>query len=170
MPSSRNSANGRALENPPRSSNILLNATRFLAVMATALALGAALAHLYELPNKIGLSADDYLTVQQNYRGWHFLGVAVIASLVLSAVLAWLEWKHPARGVLALFAALCIAVNLIVFFSFTFPANKATENWTTLPENWESLRQQWEYAHAVGAGLYLLALASLTLALIVDRR
>lgn len=170
MPSSRNSANGKALEKPPRSSNVLLNPTRFLAIMVTALALGAALAHLYELPNKIGSSADDYLTVQQNYRGWQYLGAAVIASLLLSALLAWLEWKHPARGVLALIAALCIAVELIVFFTFTFPANAATENWTMLPENWERLRRQWEYAHAVGAGLYLLALASLTLSLIVDRR
>lgn len=170
MPSSKNSANARALENPRPNRSVVLNLTRFLAIMVTALALGAALAHLYELPNKIGLSADDYVTVQQNYRGWHYLGIAVIASLVLSALLAWFEWKHPARGVLALIAALCIAVNLILFFSFTFPANRATENWTTLPENWESLRQQWEYAHAAGAGLYLLALASLTLALIVDRR
>jgi hypothetical protein len=37
----------------------------FLAIMLTAIAMGAALAHLFELPNKINLGAADYLTVQR---------------------------------------------------------------------------------------------------------
>lgn len=170
MPSSRNSENARALTSRPQSNEVLLSTVRFCAVMITAIALSAGFAHLYELPNKIHLPADDYLTVQQNYRGWQYLGFAVIGALLFSIVLAYLEWKHPARSVLALFAGLCIGVSLIVFFTFTFPANKATENWTTLPEHWEDLRRHWEYSHAVGAGLYFLALASLTLSLIVDRK
>jgi hypothetical protein len=32
----------------------------FIAMLATALALGPALAHAFELPNKIGLGRDDY--------------------------------------------------------------------------------------------------------------
>ena len=39
----------------------------FLAIMLTAIAMGAGLAHLFELPNKISISAADYLTVQRNY-------------------------------------------------------------------------------------------------------
>lgn len=42
----------------------------FIAVFFVALALGPALAHLLELPNKINLGREDYLTVQQIYRGW----------------------------------------------------------------------------------------------------
>jgi hypothetical protein len=38
----------------------------FLAIMLTAIAMGAALAHLFELPNKIDIGAADYLTVQRN--------------------------------------------------------------------------------------------------------
>ena len=34
----------------------------FLAIMLTAIAMGAALAHLFELPNKINLGAAHYLT------------------------------------------------------------------------------------------------------------
>jgi hypothetical protein len=34
-----------------------------LALMSTALALGGALAHMLELPNKISLSRDQYFTV-----------------------------------------------------------------------------------------------------------
>jgi len=33
------------------------------------------MAHLLELPKKIKLSAEDYLIVQQIYRGWSLLGV-----------------------------------------------------------------------------------------------
>ena len=41
----------------------------FLSLLFTALALAGGFAHLFELLNKIELSAQDYLTVQQIYRG-----------------------------------------------------------------------------------------------------
>jgi hypothetical protein len=71
---------------------------------------------------------------------------------------------------LTLAATLCIALSLAVFFLFTFPANKATQNWTVLPQQWQALRQQWEYSHATGAILNFVALASLTLSIIFSRR
>ena len=46
----------------------------FLAIMLTAIAMGAALAHLFELPNKIDIGAADYLIVQRNYDNWAVLG------------------------------------------------------------------------------------------------
>jgi len=67
---------------------------------------------------------------------------------------------------LTLTATLSIALSLLVFFVLTYPTNQATDNWTNLPENWEELRRQWEYSHAVGAGLYFIALTALTLSLI----
>lgn len=51
----------------------------FLAIMLTAIAMGAALAHLFELPNKIDLGAADYLTVQRNYDNWWIVGLSVSA-------------------------------------------------------------------------------------------
>ena len=50
----------------------------FFALMVTALALGPALAHLLELPNKIALPRDAYFTVQQIYAGWSLLGVVLL--------------------------------------------------------------------------------------------
>jgi hypothetical protein len=44
-----------------------LTTTRFLSLLFVALALGPSLAHLLELPNKISLSAHNYLIVQQIY-------------------------------------------------------------------------------------------------------
>ena len=51
---------------------------RVLSVLFAALALVFTGAHLLELPHKIGMSAADYLTVQQIYRGWQFAGIVVI--------------------------------------------------------------------------------------------
>jgi hypothetical protein len=42
-----------------------LNTVRFISLLSTALALSVALAHLLELPNKMKLSREDYLTVQR---------------------------------------------------------------------------------------------------------
>jgi hypothetical protein len=147
-----------------------LDMLRVASVMLTAIAMAGAFAHLLELPNKIGLPREDYLRVQQIYRGWALLGIAVTGALVSTAALA-IQIRHTsAEFYLTVAAALCIALSLIVFLVFTFPANRQTANWTVLPENWQELRRRWEYSHAAGAGLYFLALTLLTLSLLVGRQ
>lgn len=58
----------------------------------------------------------------------------------------------------------------VVFWTFTFPANQATENWTQLPENWEALRTQWEYSHAASAALNLAALVAVFVSVLARDR
>ena len=147
----------------------MIKLLQLIAILLTAISMAAAWAHLLELPNKIGLSRDDYLTVQQIYRGWAFLGIPIFAALLVSAALALLQRAKRAPFYLTIAATLCIALSLIVFFTFTFPANQATQNWTTMPQEWEGLRRQWEYSHATGAILYFASLALLTLSVIFDR-
>lgn len=138
--------------------------------MATALALGPALAHLLELPNKIGLPKDAYFTVQQIYRGWNLLGVVLMLQL-LSIVAVILMARGDRRlRLLATIALLCLAGARGLFWAFTFPANTATVNWTTQPDNWETLRQHWEYSHAAGALLQLTGMACLVLGSLGDNR
>lgn len=148
----------------------MTKALELLAILFTAIAMAGGLAHLLELPNKIGLSREEYLIVQQIYRGWAFLGIAVVGALVISGILAILRFGEGLPFYFALAATVCIALSLVVFFSYTAPANSATQNWTVLPDGWESLRTQWEYSHAAGAVLYFIALASLTLSVIVGQR
>lgn len=143
------------------------NTIRFLSLLFAALALAPALAHLLELPNKIGLSAEDYLTVQQIYRGWALLGIVVFGALLSTLLLTILMRGRPKIFVLALTAFLCIVGTQVVFWTFTFPANQATDNWTLLPENWRQLREQWEYSHAASAGLNFIALVALILSSLV---
>jgi hypothetical protein len=143
-----------------------MNALRFAALMFAALALGPALAHLLELPNKIGLPREDYLTVQQVYRGWALLGIVVIGALLSTLALAIATRRRRREFVPALIAFLCIAGTQVVFWTFTYPANRATENWTVLPGHWEALRSQWEYSHAASAVLNIAAVAALAVALL----
>jgi hypothetical protein len=121
------------------------------------------------MPRKIEMSREDYLTVQQIYRGWALLGIAVVGALLSSVLLAVTVRENPAELYLTVAAAVCIVISLIVFFTFTFPANRRTANWTALPEDWMRLRRRWEYSHAVGAALYFLALSLLTLSLLVGQ-
>lgn len=138
---------------------------RFSALLFAALALVPAGAHLAELPNKINLSATEYLTVQQIYRGWALFGIVIFSALISTLVLAIMERRSRRTFRLTVLALVCLAGTQALFWTFTYPANVATQNWTTLPANWVDLRAQWEYSHAVSGVLNLVALAALILAL-----
>jgi hypothetical protein len=59
-----------------------------------------------------------------------------------------------------LVASVELALALVVFFAYTFPANQATQNWTVLPADWETLRTRREYSHVAGAALNLIAVVA----------
>ena len=73
--------------------------------------------------------------------------------------------KRPDEFVLSLVAFVCIVATQVLFWTFTFPANQQTSNWTVLPENWGTLRMQWEYSHAASAVLNLIAFIALALSI-----
>ncbi len=145
-----------------------LHGLRFGSVLLTAIAMAAGLAHVFELPNKIGLDREAYLAVQQLYRGWALLGIPLLLALVSVLTLAVRSRRLPGRFYPAMAAAVCLAVSLAVFLLFTYPANQQTANWTVLPENWEALRRQWEFSHAVAAGFDFVAFALLVFS-VLDR-
>jgi hypothetical protein len=123
-------------------------------------------AHLFELLNKNELPRDAYLTVQGVYAGWAWFGTIDLAALATNVVLAVrLRRQHPAIFC-AVAAALCFVVFFGIFFTWTFPANQATANWTRMPGNWSELRQGWEYSHAVKAVMMLTAFCAVTLSVI----
>jgi hypothetical protein len=138
-------------------------------MVLTALALVPAGAHLFELPNKIGLAEESYFIVQNIYRGWALFGIVLFGALAVNLWLTILLRRRGAAFWLALAGFLLVALTLLIFFTWTFPANQATANWTLAPDNWQALRTQWEYAHATNAILTLLALCSVTLAALLAR-
>jgi len=140
-----------------------------VAFVFVALALGPALAHLFALPNKIGLDEARYFTVQQIYAGWALLGIVVIGALLSTLALAVALRRDRGPALWALVAFLCLAGTQLIFWSFTFPANQATVNWTEIPASWQALRVQWEYSHAASAVLNLAAMIALALSVLAWR-
>ena len=146
-----------------------LRVAQFLAIVFTALALVPAGAHLFELPNKIGLAEAQYFVVQNIYRGWALFGIVLFGALAANLALAVAVRRQPAPFWLALAAFVLIAATLAIFFTWTYPANQATSNWTVVPDSWRELRIRWECAHAVNALLTFLALCAVTLSLLQTR-
>jgi len=146
-----------------------LRIAQFLAIVLTALALVPAGAHLFELPNKIGLAQEEYFVVQGIYRGWALFGIVLFGALAVNLVLTLMVRHRRGAFWLALVAVLLVAGTLVVFFTWTYPANQATSNWTEVPANWQELRLQWEYAHAANAVLTFIALCAVTLSTLITR-
>ena len=138
--------------------------------MSTALALGGALAHMLELPNKISLSRDQYFTVQTIYAGWNRLVYLLGIQLLSIAALIFMFRHEPWILRSTVVALLGLIAAQVAFWTYTFPANVATSNWTTIPQNWEMLRRQWEYSHAAGAVFQVLAMGALIVASLARAR
>lgn len=136
----------------------------FAALLATAVALGGALAHAFEFPNKINLPGNEYFIVQKTYRGWNLLAFILLVELVSMIALTVLYRKEPRVRWPVSTAIFCLLSAQVVFWLYTYPANVATANWTVIPGNWEELRYQWEYSHLAGAVLQLVAMSSLIVA------
>ena len=132
------------------------NLFRFLTIIFAVITLGALLAHLFELPGKMILSKEDYRMVQGIYSGWAWLGIFEIGTIILVLIWTISERKNKTTFPYLLTALIILVVSLVIFFLFTFPANRATMNWTQLPPDWEMLRRKWEYSHGIRAVLNLI--------------
>jgi hypothetical protein len=133
---------------------------QFAAAILTALALVPGGAHVLELSNKINLDQAQYVAVQQIYRGWALLGIVLIAALLANLLSAIVARSQKMPVLFAATATVLLGVTLAVFFTWTFPVNQVTDNWTVAPDDWQALRAKWEYSHATNAGLTFLALCS----------
>jgi hypothetical protein len=145
---------------------MLKKAVQLLALIAVGLYLVPTGAHLFELPRKMGLSPEQYMTVQGIYTGWALFGVVIFAALVLTLAQTVLARGDPAAFKLTLAAFICLALTQAIFWAFTFPMNAATRSWTVLPENFEAARRQWEYSHAASAILTFAAFLALAVSTI----
>lgn len=146
------------------------NAIRFIALLFSTITLAVLLAHLLELPGKMKLSYQDYMTVQSIYSGWAFLGIAEIGAIILISIWLYRERNTRKRFRFLLSALFLFVISLAIFFGFTFPANLQTRNWTHMPGNWQGLRNKWEYSHALRAILNLGGYSFLIATLLVRKR
>lgn len=149
---------------------MVVRAISFLALVFTALALVPYGAHLFALPNKIGMPQEQYFVAQSVYRGWALLAVVLIPAMLMNLALASLLRNERPGLVLAVLACLCMGATLAIFFAFTYPANVATQNWTIAPADWSDFRLRWEYSHAINAALMFASFCFVVLAALSARR
>ena len=139
---------------------------QFITIVLIALELIPTGAHFFELPNKMALSRNQYFVVQQIYSGWAYFGVVLIGAIIASCALAIALRHRRPNFWYALAGFILISATLAIFFTWTYPANLATNNWTMIPGNWQQLRIQWEYSHAANAVLTFGSLCCVTAAII----
>ena len=148
----------------------IFKSMRLLAVISVALCLIPAGTHFFELANKMSLSTAEYMTTQKIYSGWSFFGVAIIAAIVFTLVHTLMVRAQRTAFLLSLSALLLLGATQVIFWTFTYPVNVATNNWTITPDDFEAARQQWEYSHAVNAVLTFVALVTITVSTLTDKR
>jgi hypothetical protein len=146
------------------------NLIRFTALLFTAITLSAVMAHLLELRVKMLLSKEDYQTVQGIYSGWQWLGIFEMGAIILTVIWAVFDRKSKNIFPFLISALLSFVISITIFFIFTFSANQATLNWTSLPDNWDELRKIWECSHAIRAILSLFGFSFLVVALLKNSK
>jgi hypothetical protein len=140
--------------------------------MLTSLSMGAALAHLMEMPAKLAYDGKLWLHLLQTLyptfgkvSGLCEIG-AVIAAIVLT--LASRKRHQSFRWVLP--SALFLAATHAIFWIWVAPVNARLVPLPpeALPLDWASWRQQWEFAHAARAILQILALGTLVISILAE--
>jgi hypothetical protein len=121
-------------------------------------------AHVLEIPGKLRLAPEAWLTVQQNlYAAFPVIGALgyVGAPLVVGAF-AW-SVRGTAEARAAWIAAGLVAVALVAWMLIVSPVNGriAAATPATLPPDWTAWRMRWETGHAVAALLVVVALVVL---------
>ena len=142
---------------------MVFESVRLLAVISVVLCLIPAGAHFFELANKMSLSTAEYMTTQKIYSGWSFFGVAIIAAIAFTLTHSLMVRTERTAFLLSLTSLLCLGATQVIFWTFTYPVNVATNNWTITPPDFEAVGRQWEYSHALNAVLTFVALVTITL-------
>jgi hypothetical protein len=146
--------------------------TQFLSLVGVGLTLGLAFAHVLEVIGKMRLDGPQWLTVQQNlYVAFGPVGGAIE---VLAIVFTWLAaYGHHRRSRarhLTILAAAAASAGLVEWALVVSPMNSMLNAWTaaSVPVEWTAVRNRWEIGHAIQAGFFIVAFASLIIAAICD--
>ena len=161
-----------------------------IAILLTAVVLSLSLAHALELPGKMRLGREAYLTTQTIYYPGFTLGgiaeplaiIAVLALLISTAPVSTRFWQ-------LLISLVGLAAVQIIFWFWVQPVNRiwlkevqlgragaaffgkqgqATDGGDSTLEGWRALRDRWESGHVARAAFALISFVLLTIA-VADR-
>ena len=145
------------------------NLTRFLTMLFALIPLSVLLSNLFEMPDKINLSKDNYEVIQGYSSELVWLVLFEIGALIMTIVLIVIEKKKKRTYKHLLLALICFAVSITLFFIFILPADITTNNWSDFPTDWQPLRAQWEYSNAIRAILSFAGFSFIVLAFLKNR-
>jgi hypothetical protein len=164
----------------------MLTALQAVTLVLVALAMVPAVAHALELPGKMRLSKDTYLTVQRiYYPGFAIAGLAEGFSMVAAFALVLFTPRDSGMFIPSLGALILLLVMHAVYWVVTAPVNKVwlkgqqlskagttffrmnTRDDMAPDDEWTALRNRWEYSHVVRAmlvtGAFVLLVSVLAL-------
>lgn len=135
----------------------------FFTLLLAALAIGAPLAHVLEMPVRRTYDPALYVTVTHTlYRYFGIVG-AVVLAVIWAAGLARSRTSPVSARRWAVAGAACLVLAHLLFWLLVNPVNEAFAAWTpaNVPADWTRLRDQWEFTHAARCGLFLLGFGAL---------
>jgi len=149
-------------------------------VLLAAVSMSLALAHVLELPGKLRLNQEQYLTVQAiYYPGFTLGGIAEPASILAAFVMLILTPGNSRQFWLVAGALIALLAVQVIFWTMTQPVNRywlrntelshtATrffETATAAPVgDWTEMRDRWELSHVLRAIASVLGLLLITAA------
>jgi hypothetical protein len=150
---------------------MLVQICYFATLVLTALLMGTSFAHALEMPQKLSVDGQTWLTFQHTlYPYFAYIGGPVeLGAIVAAGFLSYLVRAHRRALFLALGAVICLAIAFfVVWLGFTNPVNAQTAKWTaaSMPADWAHWRNQWEYSHLARFALHLIAFGALVTALL----
>jgi hypothetical protein len=152
-----------------------LRAVRFVTVLLAALTLGMGIAHLMQLPARMGW--DQYLWVGSTVQGGLYslfgsVGAVIdVLTVIALVLLTYLVREHRRPGVrLALSAALLFATGLLLWWVLVYPVNAELARWVNgpVPSDWTTYRARWEWGHATISLFELLGFIALIASVLAD--
>jgi hypothetical protein len=144
----------------------MMKVWRFATVLLVSLLMATAFAHTLEMPMKMRVSGELWLTYQHTLYAWFAIvgGPIEILSLVSTTALAFrLRRSKEAFRPVMIAAILLLSGFFVIWLGLINPVNSRTAQWTaeTIPPDWQRWRAQWEYSHATRFVLQFCALAVL---------
>jgi hypothetical protein len=145
---------------------MLVQICYFATLVLTALLMGTSFAHALEMPQKLHVDGQLWLTFQHTlYPYFAYVGAPVeLGSIVAAAVLSYLVRAQRSAFFFALGAVACLSIAFfVVWLGFTNPVNAQTAQWTaaSMPADWSSWRSQWEYSHLIRFVLHFIGFSAL---------
>jgi hypothetical protein len=162
----------------------MLTILQLITLFLVAITMACSVAHALELPGKMRLSKEAYLTVQPiYYPGFTIAGFAEFGAIPMAVALLFLTPRESAAFALTVAVLIALLVTQIVFWAITQPANKVwmtkqglqgasatffAAGRNTKSSDWTVVRNRWEYSHVARAFMATTALMLLATALAVE--